>query len=65
MLQHACISVTSLFFCRTIFASNFPVDKLNGTFPQLMDALKAILQPFSKEEQRKFFADNARKFYRL
>jgi predicted TIM-barrel fold metal-dependent hydrolase len=41
------------------------VDKVNGTFPQLIDALRAILQPFTTEEQRKFFAGNAKKFYRL
>lgn len=51
--------------CRTIFASNFPVDKVNGTFSQLIDALQVILRPFSEQEQSKFFAGNARKFYRL
>jgi len=50
---------------RCVFASNFPVDRVNGTFPQLMSALEAILQPYSLEDKKKFFAENARKFYRL
>ena len=41
------------------------MDKAYGTFPQLIDAHRVILQPFSAEEQKKFFADNAKKFYRL
>lgn len=54
-----------IYYCRCVFASNFPVDRVNGTFPQLMSALEAILQPYSLEDKKKFFAENARKFYRL
>ncbi len=50
---------------RTVFASNFPVDKVNGTFPQLIDALRDTLKPFSLQEQEKFFSDNSKRFYRL
>ena len=48
-----------------MFASNFPVDKVNGSFSDLISALNAILEPFSEEDKRKFFASNAKKFYRL
>lgn len=48
-----------------MFASNFPVDKINGTFPQLINALEPILKPYSMEDKKKFFAENAKKFYRL
>ena len=52
-------------YCRCVFASNFPVDRINGTFPQLMAALEAVLKPYSEEDKKKFFADNAKRFYRL
>ncbi len=52
-------------YCRCVFASNFPVDKLNGTYQQLLGALEPILSAYSEEDQRKFYAGNARKFYRL
>ena len=58
-------TVVFLSFFRTIFASNFPVDKVNGTFPQLMDSLREILKLFTTAEQEKFFAGNAKTFYRL
>jgi len=48
-----------------MFSSNLPVDNLNNTVPQLMSAFRDILKPFTLEEQKKFFADNAKKFYRL
>lgn len=51
--------------CRCVFASNFPVDRINGTFPELISALEPILEPYSLEEKKKFFAGNAKKFYRL
>ncbi len=50
---------------RCVFASNFPVDKINGTYQQLLSALEPILSAYSKEDQQKFYAGNARKFYRL
>ena len=50
---------------RCVFASNFPVDKINGTYQQLLAALEPILSSYSQEDKQKFFAGNARKFYRL
>ena len=41
------------------------MDRINGTFPQLMNALEVVLKPYSAEEKKKFFAENAKKFYRL
>ena len=48
-----------------MFASNFPVDRVNGTFKQMMDALEIVLKPYSDEDKQKFFSGNAVKFYRL
>ena len=59
------ISRSSSPIYRCVFASNFPVDRINGTFQQLVTALEAILKTFTEEERHKFFAGNARKFYRL
>ena len=50
---------------RCVFASNFPVDRVNGTFPQLMDCLQSILQPYSPADKQKFFCDNAKRFYNI
>lgn len=50
---------------RCIYGSNFPVDKINGTFQQQMNLLLNIMKTYTQEEQHKFFASNAKKFYRL
>ena len=50
---------------RCVFASNFPVDRINGTFGQMITALDKVLEPFSEEDKQKFYAGNAKKFYRL
>ena len=50
---------------RCVFASNFPVDRINGTFPQLISALDSVLEPYSEQDRQCFFARNAKKFYRL
>lgn len=55
-----------LFFnFRCVFASNFPVDRINGTFDQLITTLNEVLKPYSEEDKKKLFAENARKFYRI
>lgn len=50
---------------RCMFASNFPVDRVNGTFPELMQSLQSILQPYSPADRQKFYCDNAKKFYNI
>jgi predicted TIM-barrel fold metal-dependent hydrolase len=50
---------------RCVFATNFPVDRINGSFPQLIRVLSEILKPYSEEQRRRFFCGNARIFYRL
>ena len=41
------------------------MDKVNGSFSELVTTLNAILEPFTEEEKCKFFGSNAKKFYRL
>ena len=50
---------------RCVFASNFPVDRSKGTFSELISALEIVLHPYSLQDKRRFFSENAKKFYRL
>jgi predicted TIM-barrel fold metal-dependent hydrolase len=50
---------------RSMFASNFPVDKLYSDFDTLYAAFREITAPFSAEERRMLFYDNAARYYRL
>ena len=50
---------------RCMFASNFPVDKLYSDFDALYAAFREITKPFSADERRMLFHDNAARYYRL
>lgn len=50
---------------RTMFASNFPVDKIYSDFRTLYDAFFEIVQGFSEAEKVKMFHDNAARIYRI
>ncbi|CAL1692610.1 hypothetical protein MMB232_02785 [Brevundimonas subvibrioides] len=50
---------------RAMFASNFPVDRLYGSFSDHYAAYDALTADFSDGERRKLFADTARSVYRL
>jgi predicted TIM-barrel fold metal-dependent hydrolase len=50
---------------RCMFASNFPVSGLYGSYDQLFEAYKAIVSPLPGAAQRKVFHDNAVRIYRL
>ncbi len=50
---------------RCMFASNFPVDKLMGSYDELWKSFAEIAASFSETEQRKLFHDNAARYYRL
>ena len=50
---------------RSMFASNFPVDKLYSDFDTLYTAFREITAGFSAEERRMLFHDNAARYYRL
>jgi len=50
---------------RCMFASNFPVDKLFGSYDNILDAFKAITAAYSGTERRALFHDNAARFYKL
>ena len=48
-----------------MFGSNFPVDKLYGSFDTLYRSFESIVASFSESEQDRLFRDNALRDYRL
>lgn len=50
---------------RAMFASNFPTDKLFGSFDRHLGAYDAITFDFSADERLALFAGNANRLYRL
>ena len=50
---------------RSMFESNFPVDKGSYSYPVFWNACKLMTQGASKEEQADLFARTAARFYRL
>ena len=50
---------------RTMFASDFPTDRLFGSFDRHLDAYHTIVADFSPGERRAMFAGNANRIYRL
>ncbi len=50
---------------RCMFASNFPVDGLHGTFDELYSAYAAITAPVDDGDRDKLFAANAERVYRI
>ncbi len=49
---------------RCMFASNFPVDAMYGTFDDLYSAFSAVTADFDSESRGKLFARNAERVYR-
>jgi len=50
---------------RCMFASNFPVDGLFGSYKHLYDAYRDIATIFSTPQKQQLFHDNAARYYRL
>jgi len=50
---------------RCIVASNFPVDKLFGSYDEIYNAYKKVLEQFSNEENTKLFLSNANNIYKI
>ena len=50
---------------RCLFASNFPVDGLTGSFAAIYDGYKAATQTLTRRERLALFHDNAVRVYRL
>ncbi|MEO1407849.1 MAG: amidohydrolase family protein, partial [Pseudomonadota bacterium] len=50
---------------RVAFGSNFPVDKLHGTYQSVMGGYLDITAEFSSDERNAMFAGTAEAFYRI
>ncbi len=50
---------------RTVFGSNFPVDAMYGTFPELMTAVESALSGTGAAGSAAVLSGNARRIYRL
>ena len=50
---------------RTIYGSNFPLEKLHTSYAEFFSAYRTVLAEYPEAEQRKVLHDNAVKFYRL
>jgi predicted TIM-barrel fold metal-dependent hydrolase len=50
---------------RTIYGSNFPLEKLYASYAEFFGIYRAVLSEYTDAEQRAVLHDNAMKFYRL
>ena len=50
---------------RALFGTDYPVARRNMTYAAMVDAFAAIVAPFSPDEQRALFHDNAHRIYRF
>jgi len=50
---------------RTIYGSNFPLEKLHASYADFFGVYRRVLAEYTEAEQRKVLHDNAAKFYRL
>ncbi|MEM7509145.1 MAG: amidohydrolase family protein [Pseudomonadota bacterium] len=50
---------------RCLFGSNFPIEKIWASYPELIDAFKTATTGLPKGQQKAIFNDNAARIYRL
>jgi predicted TIM-barrel fold metal-dependent hydrolase len=50
---------------RTIYGSNFPLEKLHASYPDFFGHYRKVMAEYTEAEQRAVFHDNAVRFYRL
>jgi len=50
---------------RTIYGSNFPLEKLHASYAEFFDVYRTVLSEYPEIDQRRVFHDNAVKFYRV
>jgi predicted TIM-barrel fold metal-dependent hydrolase len=50
---------------RSMFASNFPVDWLFTEYSILLETYAELASPYTEDERRAMFADNAERWYRI
>jgi predicted TIM-barrel fold metal-dependent hydrolase len=50
---------------RTVFGTNWPVDRLFSSYPDVIDAYAEIIRDFSPDEQAAMFSRNAERHFRI
>ena len=50
---------------RVMFGTNWPLDRLSSSFPDLIDAYDTIISGFSRQEREAMFAGNAERLFRI
>jgi len=50
---------------RVVFATNWPVDRLFSSYPDLINAYATIIADFTDDEKRAMFAGNAERLFRI
>jgi predicted TIM-barrel fold metal-dependent hydrolase len=50
---------------RTVYGSNFPLEKLHASYADLIAAYRTVLAEYPQDDQRRVLHDNAVRFYRL
>ena len=50
---------------RVVFGTNWPVDRMFSSYPDLINAYAAIIGGFTKDEQTKMFSRNAQGLFRI
>lgn len=50
---------------RVVFGTNWPVDRMFSSYPDLIDAYAEIIKDFSEDEQRAMFGGNAERLFRI
>lgn len=66
MIRPLLLEVIDLFGTRRcLFASDFPTDKLFGSFDRHLEAYNDIVADFSEDERRSLFSRNANRIYHL
>jgi predicted TIM-barrel fold metal-dependent hydrolase len=50
---------------RSFFGTNWPVDRLYSSYPDVVNAYAQIIRDFSKDEQVALFSGNAERIFRI
>jgi predicted TIM-barrel fold metal-dependent hydrolase len=50
---------------RVVFATNWPVDRMFSSYPDLIDAYAKIISRFTVDEQMAMFSRNAERIFRI
>jgi predicted TIM-barrel fold metal-dependent hydrolase len=50
---------------RVVFGTNWPVDRMFSSYPDVINAYAEIIRPFSRDEQVKMFSGNAERIFRI